>query len=75
MTFTSRSTPMPHRSYLLVSGAVFAVVAALHLLRVVNGWNFVIGPWDLPMWVSWLGASGPGLLAAWAFRLAAVRSS
>jgi hypothetical protein len=66
--------PMPHRSYLLLSGLVFAAVAVLHLLRVVNGWSFVIGPWDLPMSVSWLGTLGPGLLAAWAFRLAARRT-
>lgn len=62
---------MLQRSYLLVSGVVFALVALLHLVRVVNGWSFVVGPWDMPMSVSWLGALGPGVLAAWAFRLAA----
>lgn len=61
---------MDSRPYLLVSGLVFAVVAVLHLLRVVNGWSFQLGPLDLPMAVSWLGAIVPGILSVWAFRLA-----
>lgn len=61
---------MDTKPYLLVSGLVFAVVAVLHLLRVLNGWSFQLGPMDLPMSVSWLGAIVPGLLAVWALRLA-----
>ncbi len=58
------------RVYLFVSGLMFAVIALLHLLRLVNGWQLELGPWSLPMWVSWGGAIGPGLLSAWGFRLA-----
>jgi len=34
-------------------GAIFAVVALAHILRVVMGWSVVIGTWTVPMWVSW----------------------
>ena len=62
---------MSSRTYLVISGAVFGIVAVLHLLRVVNGWAMVVGPWSAPMWVSWFGTFVPALLCAWAFRLAA----
>jgi len=58
------------RRYLLISGVIFGVVAVLHLLRVVNGWPFQVGPWAVPMCPSWLGVLVPGVLCGWAFRLA-----
>ena len=58
------------RVYLAVSGAVFGLVAVLHLLRVVNGWSVAVGPWSAPMTVSWLGTIFPAILCVWAFRLA-----
>jgi len=61
---------MNNRSYLVVSGAVFGFVAVLHLLRVVNGWAVVVGPWSAPMGVSWLGTIFPAVLCVWAFRMA-----
>ena len=57
------------RAYLLISGVIFGLVAMLHLVRVVNGWQFEVGPWSLPMWPSWLGAVLPAVLCGWAFRL------
>ena len=62
---------MNDRPYLLISGCIFGIVALGHLLRVLNGWAFEIGPLSLPMWFSWLGTAGAGFLAVWAFRLAA----
>lgn len=61
---------MKNRSYLVTSGSLFGVVALLHLLRVVNGWPVVVGPWSIPMWVSWLGTIVPAVLSVSAFRLA-----
>lgn len=58
------------RTYVAVSGTVFGIVAVLHLLRVVNGWTVVVGPWSAPMEVSWFGAIFPAVLCVWAFRLA-----
>ena len=61
---------MNTRSYELISGAVFALVAAAHLLRVLSGWEIAAGPWSIPMWLSWVGTLGPAALSIWAFRLA-----
>ena len=61
---------MDIRTYLAVTGTLFGAVALFHLLRVVNGWTAVVGPWSVPMWISWLGTIVPGALCCWAFRLA-----
>jgi hypothetical protein len=58
------------RTYLLLSGLVFGAVAVLHLLRVVYGWEAVVGPWSVPMEVSWTGMIVPAVLCGWALRLA-----
>jgi len=62
---------MNGRSYLLISGSIFGVVAALHVLRLVNGWPFQVGPWILPVALSWVGAAAGAGLCLWAFRLSA----
>ena len=38
--------------YLITSALIFAAVAILHLLRLINGWDFVLGSWSIPRWVS-----------------------
>ena len=60
---------MNQRTYALVSGTIFGIVAGFHLLRLVNGWPLALGPWSAPMWVSGFGTLGPTLLCVWAFRL------
>jgi acyl-CoA reductase-like NAD-dependent aldehyde dehydrogenase len=61
---------MNTRSYELISGTLFALVATAHLLRVLSGWEVVAGPWNFPMWLSWVGTIVPAALSVWAFRLA-----
>jgi hypothetical protein len=61
---------MNSRAYLVISGTIFGIVAIFHLLRVVNSWAVVVGPWSAPMWVSWLGTLVPAILCVWALRLA-----
>jgi hypothetical protein len=61
---------MNPRAYLVISGTLFGIVAILHLLRVVNNWAVVVGPWSAPMSVSWLGTLIPAVLCVWALRLA-----
>jgi hypothetical protein len=58
---------MNDRSYLVVSGTVFGFVAVLHVLRVINGWAVVVGPWSVPMGVSLFGTIFPAVLCVWAF--------
>jgi len=60
---------MKGRAYLLISGSIFGVVAVLHVLRLVNGWPFQVGPWVLPVALSWVGAAVAAGLCLWAFRL------
>lgn len=55
------------RTYHLVSAAVFAVVALLHLARVLRAIPVHAGDWEVPMGISWAGIFGAALLAGWAF--------
>jgi hypothetical protein len=61
---------MNGKSYCIISGALFCLVAIVHLLRIGNDVAVVIDGYPLPMLASWLGVIVPGALAAWAFRLA-----
>jgi hypothetical protein len=61
---------MSRRAYLLVSAAIFSLVALLHLARVVLGWSAVIGGWSVPMWLSWVALMVTGALAYFGFSLA-----
>jgi hypothetical protein len=45
---------MDQKTFTIVAGAIFAVVALLHVLRILMGWPAVIGGWEVPMWVSWI---------------------
>lgn len=54
---------MNHKTYMTVSTGIFALVALLHLARVLLGWDAVIGGWEVPMWLSWGAVIGAGFLA------------
>ena len=43
---------MSEKTFNLLAGIIFAVVALLHLLRIYMGWLVVIADWSVPMWVS-----------------------
>jgi hypothetical protein len=45
---------MDQKTFTLLAGVIFAIVALLHLLRIYMGWPVVIGDWTVPMWVSWI---------------------
>lgn len=40
------------RNYYTVSGIVFALVAAVHALRLVRGWEANVDGWQVPMWLN-----------------------
>lgn len=61
---------MSQRVFLKTAGAIFAVIGALHMLRLLLGWEAVIGGWEVPGWVSWLAAAVGGYLSYTAFKLA-----
>jgi len=62
---------MSCRTYHWISGSIFGAVAAVHVARLVNGWPFQVGPWILPVTLSWAGAAVAAGLCLWAFRLSA----
>jgi len=43
--------------------AIFTIVAVVHLLRILLGWEVMIGGAMVPMWVSYLGLIIAGGLA------------
>ena len=61
---------MSIRGYASASGIVFAVVAILHLIRVIVGWEFRVGGWDAPSWVSLVALAAAGYLSYQGLRIA-----
>ena len=61
---------MDQKTFSVVAGVIFALVALLHLLRIYMGWPVVIGTWTAPMWVSWIGLVVAGGLSYFGLRLA-----
>ena len=57
------------KNYLIISATVFAVVALAHLARALQQWPITIGPWSVPVDLSWLGAIAAAALSLWAILL------
>ena len=61
---------MTEKTFATIAAVIFALVALLHLLRLVMGWSVVIDSWTVPMWVSWVGLVVAGGLSYYGGRLA-----
>ncbi len=61
---------MDRRTFFMVAGSIFALVALAHLLRIYMGWPIVIGNWAVPMWLSWIGFIVAASLSYFGLRLA-----
>jgi hypothetical protein len=57
------------RTYTLISGTLFSVVALAHALRLFLGWSVELAGWVVPIWFSGVALLATGVLAIWAFRL------
>jgi hypothetical protein len=55
------------KSYAIVSALIFALVAVGHVVRLVQGWSVVVGPYNVSMNVSWAALVVSALLAIWGF--------
>lgn len=55
--------------YLIISATAFAVVALAHVVRALEQWSIVIGPWTVPIALSWIAAVATAGLSGWAFSL------
>lgn len=51
------------------AGIVFLLVAVPHALRLLLGWEAVIGDWHVPLWVSWVALAVSGYLTYTALTL------
>lgn len=60
---------MNKNTYLSLTGVVFALIALLHLARIIYGWEAMIGGWAVPMGLSWLALVVAGYLSWNAFSL------
>ena len=58
------------RTYVTISGCVFALVALAHLLRLIYGWAAQVGSFPVPPWMSVVALLVAGALCIWAFALA-----
>jgi hypothetical protein len=65
-----REAAMSHKTYLLTCGALFSIIAAAHLTRLIAGWDMTLAGWTAPRWISIPGTIVPALLSAWGFVLA-----
>jgi hypothetical protein len=54
---------MSQKTFDLVAGIFFLLIAVGHLLRVLFGWSVNIGGFTVPMWGSWLALVVIGYLA------------
>ncbi len=60
---------MSQKTFSLVAGVIFLVMAIMHVLRLVLKWEAVVNGGTVPMWVSWVGVPIAGYLAYEGFRL------
>ena len=60
---------MNQKTFAFTAGVVFSLIAALHALRLLLGWDAVIGGWHVPFWLSWLALAVAGYLAYAAFNV------
>jgi Mn2+/Fe2+ NRAMP family transporter len=62
---------MDRKTYLVVAGVIFTLVALFHLVRIYMEWPVIIGDWSVPKWVSWVALIVAGFLAIVGFRFTA----
>ena len=62
-----KSGRLNRKTYMTVTATLFLVVAVMHLLRIILGWQVEIGGLSIPFWVSWLGVLVAGALAYFGF--------
>lgn len=61
------------KKFHMAAGIVFALVALLHLSRILFGWDFEIGSWHVPYWVNGLGTVVTAFLAYISFHLSSAK--
>jgi hypothetical protein len=60
---------MSRKLYLIVSGAIFLLVAIFHFLRLAYEWPIVVGTWTIPFALSYVGFPASTAYCVWAIWL------
>ena len=60
---------MNQKTYNLYAGVIFAVIAVVQLMRVMQGWPAVVNDVPIPVWVSWIAVLLAGFMAYRGFQL------
>src|SRR5713226_2517444 len=60
---------MTQRTFSLVTAVLFSLVALLHALRLLRGWQVTIEGAVMPVWISWIGLAIAAYLAYQGFLL------
>jgi hypothetical protein len=59
---------MTQRTFSLVTAVLFFLIALLHAVRLVRGWQVTIEGAVVPIWISWIGLAIAAFLAYEGFR-------
>ncbi len=60
---------MTQKTFSLIAGLIFLVIALMHVLRLAFEWQATLAGRAMPMWVSWVAILVAGYLAYEGFRL------
>jgi len=64
---------MTPRIFSLITATLFSLIALLHALHLLRGWQVTIGDIVVPLWVSWIGLAIAGYLAYQGVKLSRAR--
>ena len=62
---------MDRKTFCMLAGIIFTLVALFHLVRILMEWPVMIGDWSVPKWMSWIALIVAGGLALFGFRFTA----
>ncbi len=65
---------MTQRTFSLVTAVLFVLIALLHAVRLLRGWQVTIEGAVVPIWISWMGLAIAAYLAYEGFRLARAKT-
>lgn len=66
-------TSPSERTLLKITGIVFLVVALAHLTRLMFNADIILGGFEIPLWLSWVGVIVTGYLSYASFHFAGMR--
>ena len=66
---------MSEKNYALISGILFALVAIVHMWRIIEGWPVTVDGAELSMGASWVAAIITAALAFYGLRIGLRRTS